>query len=211
MHLFQGFRLSVVLRDQAKPQRSARVAPYPGGGYVPTVGYRNAPREFRASIRFAIMITQRQQEEEKFRSDEEKFRTVIESAPNGLLMVNSAGRIVLCNSEMERMFGYSTGELIGQPMETLVPSRLRGEHPVLRQQYQEDPSKRQMGAGRDLAGVRKDGVLKARFNIPGIAFSGYGADEDIAASSEAGFTEHLTKPVEWASLRQAINRVLAAA
>jgi PAS domain S-box-containing protein len=89
---------------------------------------------------------------------EAKLRTVIESVPNGIIMVDEMGKITLCNTEAERMFGYERDELLGMPVETLVPSQARSKHPSYRETFLHDPSKRQMGAGRDLTGIRKDGA-----------------------------------------------------
>jgi two-component system sensor kinase FixL len=89
---------------------------------------------------------------------EAKLRTVIESVPNGIIMVDEAGKIALCNSEAERMFGFERNELLGRPIEILVPSKVREKHPTYRDGFLNDPSKRQMGAGRDLTGIRKDGT-----------------------------------------------------
>jgi len=89
---------------------------------------------------------------------ERQLRAVIESAPSGLVMIDRGGTIVLVNREIERQFGYDRRELLGQPIETLVPSRLRAAHPGLRTDFFAHPQTRAMGAGRDLHGVRKDGV-----------------------------------------------------
>lgn len=91
------------------------------------------------------------------KKQEEKFRTIVESVPSGIVMVDASGAIVLANSETERMFGYERSELIGKKVEILVPRRIRDHHPKLREQFNSDPQKRQMGAGRDLTGQRKDG------------------------------------------------------
>jgi len=72
-------------------------------------------------------------------------------------MADASGRIVLVNREIERLFGYSRAELLGQPIEMLVPMRVRGSHPASRASFHGDPRARSMGAGRDLYGVRKDG------------------------------------------------------
>lgn len=88
---------------------------------------------------------------------EARFRTVVESSPNGLLMVGSDGKIVLINREIERLFGYAREELLGQPIERLVPDRTRVGHPILRDGFFANPQVRAMGAGRDLFGRRKDG------------------------------------------------------
>lgn len=91
------------------------------------------------------------------KKQEEKFRTIVESVPSGIVMVDASGAIVLANSETERMFGYERSELIGKKVEVLVPRRVRDHHPELRQQFGVHPQKRQMGAGRDLTGQKKDG------------------------------------------------------
>jgi PAS domain S-box-containing protein len=92
------------------------------------------------------------------RRAEARFRLVAESVPGGLVMVNQAGRIVLVNAEIERLFGYSRSELIDQPIERLVPERFRGGHRSLQSAFFTNPKARAMGAGRDLYGVRKDGL-----------------------------------------------------
>lgn len=98
-----------------------------------------------------IDITERKQAEER-------FRLVVEAAPNGIIMVDQAGTIVLANAQMESLFGYSKQELIGQSVEQLVPERYRAVHPQHRKAYFETPIERMMGAGRDLHAARKDGV-----------------------------------------------------
>src|SRR5437870_1291747 len=88
---------------------------------------------------------------------EEKFRLVLDAAPNAMIMVDSAGVISFANARAETVFGYSLSELIGHPIETLVPERFRDRHPGYRKSFFSEPSSRAMGAGRDLFGRRKDG------------------------------------------------------
>jgi len=88
---------------------------------------------------------------------EEQFRVLFEAAPNGVLAVDAAGHIVLLNAQMEKMFGYSREELIGQPVEVLVPERFRRGHARLRKRFADAPQMRLMGAGRNLIGLCKDG------------------------------------------------------
>lgn len=89
---------------------------------------------------------------------EERFRQVIECAPNGMVMVDQTGKIALVNAEIEKSFGYSRDELLGQPIEILVPHSFRAHHPEYRNGFIKNPLARPMGAGRDLFGLRKDGT-----------------------------------------------------
>ncbi|MBI5201647.1 MAG: PAS domain S-box protein [Elusimicrobia bacterium] len=86
------------------------------------------------------------------------FRLVVEAAPNAMVMVDRAGKIVLVNSQTEKLFGWSRDELIGRELEMLVPPRFRAGHPSARSAFFGSPSTRSMGAGRDLFGQKKDGT-----------------------------------------------------
>jgi len=88
---------------------------------------------------------------------EERFRQVIEGAPNGMVMVDGEGRITLVNAQIEKSFGYTRDELLGEPIEKLVPQRFRAHHPDFRNSFIANPTVRPMGGGRDLFGLRKDG------------------------------------------------------
>lgn len=92
-----------------------------------------------------------------FGNAEAKFRDLLESAPDAMVIVDAGGHIVLVNSQAVQLFGWSRGELLGQPIETLVPMRYRGSHTAQRQGYASQRKVRQMGAGLDLLGLRKDG------------------------------------------------------
>ena len=85
------------------------------------------------------------------------FRLAVEASPSGMIMLDQEGRIALVNREAERLFGYSRPELIGQPVDMLVPQALRAAHAVHRQRFVARPERRSMGIGRDLFGQRKDG------------------------------------------------------
>ncbi len=88
---------------------------------------------------------------------EERFRQVVESAPNAMVMINHQGVIEMVNAQTERVFGYQREEMLGRSVEMLVPERFRGAHPGLRAAFFHDPLSRPMGAGRDLYALRKDG------------------------------------------------------
>lgn len=94
---------------------------------------------------------------ERWRADE-RFRMVVEAAPNAMVLVGRMGLINLVNTQAELLFGYAREELLGQSMEILLPHRFRGAHRGQRTGYLEDPRTRKMGAGRELFGLRKDGV-----------------------------------------------------
>jgi len=88
----------------------------------------------------------------------EQFRLAIEASTTGMMMIDQKGEVVLVNAEIERLFGYSRHELIGRPVEALLPSRFRDRHPGHRASFQSNPQTRLMGAGRNLYGLRKDGT-----------------------------------------------------
>lgn len=92
-----------------------------------------------------------------FRPSEQNLRLVIEASPSGMIMVDSEGLIVLVNSQIEKQFGYSREELLGLPIEVLVPDAARQRHKQDRSAYTERPVTRSMGTGRELFGLRKDG------------------------------------------------------
>ncbi len=101
---------------------------------------------------FAFFLWSRQ-----IRHGRERFRNVVESAPNGIVLVNQAGIIRLVNAHIEKMFGYPREALIGQPVEMLLPESLRASHVGHRRRFFTAAQTRAMGEGRDLFGLRKDG------------------------------------------------------
>lgn len=88
---------------------------------------------------------------------EETIRKLLDAAPDAIVIVNQQGAIVVANSQAETVFGYKHEELIGKPVEILVPHRMAGAHVAKRDSYMEHPRVRPMGAGLQLFGLRKDG------------------------------------------------------
>ncbi|MBS0149517.1 MAG: response regulator [Nitrospira sp.] len=141
---FNGVSLDITERKQTEAQLSQLNA---------SLELRVAERTdelTRMNERLQAEITERKQAEEQ-------FRLAVESAPNGILMANQEGVITLVNTQVERWFRYDRHEIVGRPIEMLLPERFRSQHHGQRTAFYHDPKARAMGAGRDLFGRRKDG------------------------------------------------------
>jgi PAS domain S-box-containing protein len=102
----------------------------------------------------AVLESRRRRE---LTSGERTFRGLLEAAPDAMVIVDERGRIVLVNSQAEHLFGYDRRELLGQPVERLIPAELHARHQSHRAAYAAEPKTRTMGVGLELAAVRKDG------------------------------------------------------
>lgn len=90
---------------------------------------------------------------------EEKFRSLLNSAPDATVIVNEKGIIEMINQQVENLFGYQRNELVGQPVEIMIPMDIRSKHIHHRTGFIESPKVRTMGAGIELRAVKKDGTL----------------------------------------------------
>jgi PAS domain S-box-containing protein len=137
----------------------------PMGAGIELFGRRKDGSEFPAEISLGPIEV----EDERFtiaalrdatarKKSETQFRGLLEAAPDAMVIVDRDGRIVLINGQAEKLFGYSREELLGRPVEDLVPSRFHEGHPAHRTSYFLNPRPRPMGGGLALAGRRKDGT-----------------------------------------------------
>ncbi|HKR98733.1 MAG TPA: PAS domain S-box protein, partial [Candidatus Dormibacteraeota bacterium] len=118
---------------------------------------RGALGEPLAVIELNSDITARKRAEHELREAEAHFRGLIESAPDAMVIVGEDGTIVLVNVQAEELFGYPRAELVGRPVETLLPKGLRRRHVRHREDFMTDPRTRPMGEGMDLLARRRDG------------------------------------------------------
>jgi PAS domain S-box-containing protein len=103
------------------------------------------------------VITKRKNAEEVLRQSEAKFKNLINSLPDPVLVVDSQGRIVFCNEKAVKTFDYNTDEMLNCTMEDLIPKHFRRQHIAFRNEYISEPKSRAMGEGKELFAQRKDG------------------------------------------------------
>ncbi len=113
--------------------------------------------EVQKAERLRVDLVERERAARELAVAGQRFSLLLEAAPDAILEVDPQGRIVLANTEAERLFQRSRAELAGLPVEALLPERFRGGHTAHRDHYAAHPVRRPMGAGLDLYAVRKDG------------------------------------------------------
>ncbi len=113
---------------------------------------------FYSNRRMAREAEERKRIEERLRQSETKFRSLLESAPDGMVIVNANGSIVMVNEQAEKMFGYARDEMLGQPIELLVPESFREDHVSHRNGYLENPVQSSLGSDFELFARHKSGA-----------------------------------------------------
>jgi PAS domain S-box-containing protein len=152
MRAFQGVAVTAVIANGVEiTVREARLR-HSGGGTC-AVDLTMTPTATDRGPMVAIWI---REPSEKYRQTK-LFRGLLEAAPDGMVIVNRDGAIVLVNARVEELFGYRRAELVGEPVEILVPDRYSGMHMAFRNGYVSEPRTRPMGLAGDLHARRKDG------------------------------------------------------
>ena len=118
---------------------------------------RNGRGELAGFAKVTRDFTDRKKIEEDVHLSEQRFRALFEFSPDAILVTDQQGKITEVNGQVENCFGYHRGELLGQPIEILIPERFRNTHPAHRKEYNANPRTRPMGIGLELRGRRKDG------------------------------------------------------
>jgi PAS domain S-box-containing protein len=124
-------------------------------------------------------VAERVEREKVLERSEGKFRDLLDSSPDAIVMTDAGGTIVLVNRQTERLFGYGANELLGRPLDQLLPERFRARHAGQQRGYFADPRPRAMGIGLELVALRRDGT---EFPVD-IALSSFESDEGRVATA----------------------------
>lgn len=147
----------------------------------------------RLSAAFVRDVAERRAGDERRRATEQRYRAILDAAPDAVVISGADGRIVYANRQALSLFGHAPSELIGAPLETLLPHRFRERHARLRAAYALEPTNRPMGTGLQLVGLRRNG---SEFPVD-IALATVDSDDGILVTS---FIRDVTERVARAEL-----------
>ncbi|MFJ1967115.1 PAS domain S-box protein [Streptomyces sp. NPDC087903] len=167
-----GRPIEILVPQRFRAQHPGHRAGYSGnqqvrpmGAGLELYGLRRDGAEFPVEISLSplqtpdgLLISAAVRDVSERKAAEARFRALLEAAPDAIVIVDDTGTIQLVNAQTEALFGYRREELLGRPVEVLVPQRFHHHHPAHRHGYVDNRRVRPMGAGLDLYGLRKDGV-----------------------------------------------------
>ncbi|WP_242433274.1 PAS domain S-box protein, partial [Streptomyces sp. Root264] len=145
---------------RAEPARRAKA----GAGAAKQGGKQDAKKDTKGAQQGVRQVGEQkkrcacQKAEDAVGGAEERFRGLLEAAPDAMVIVDDTGAIRLVNAQTEALFGHGREELLGRPVELLIPHRFHGQHTAHRSGYTTNRQVRPMGAGLELHGLRKDGT-----------------------------------------------------
>lgn len=171
-HELLGYSVEVLLPERFHGRHLQHRSSYfadprqrPMGAELELFGLRKDGTEFPVEISLSpiktsegVLVSSAIRDLTARKKAEDKFRALLEAAPDAMVIADSSGLITLINAQTEKLFGYERSELIGRPIEVLIPERYSGQHVHQREEFFAEPRMRPIGVGLELFGLRKDGT-----------------------------------------------------